>query len=98
MQLFNAAKAGQKLAYHGPSVKVHAVCAGVLRYHRKLRHAAFGQAPRLVQKLLKRTAYAAPAYERYRAVGAAVVAAVRNAQVSAVGRGGDHPDGSAFDA
>ncbi len=81
----------EQVEQHGPTVAILTVAGGVLRNQRKLAYAAVGQTLCLVDELFERFTDEIAANQRNCAVGAAVVAAVRDSKICAVARRGQHP-------
>ena len=70
---------------------VDAEAGGILRHQHMLSHALFRQCADLVQHVLHFPGTEAAPNQRNGAVGAAVVAAVGNADIGGIRRGGQHP-------
>ena len=84
MQPLNFGQFFKQFTQHGFSVKVNAVCRSVLRNNGQLRDPAFCKLFSLGKKGLHGGADSAAANQRDRAISAAIVAAVRNAQICAI--------------
>ncbi|MPM44806.1 hypothetical protein SDC9_91488 [bioreactor metagenome] len=83
----------QQFRQHGLAVSVDAVAGGILRNQRQFAYSAANQPLCFVHERFQWFADESAANQWNRAVGAAVVAAVRNAEVSAVAGGRQHPRG-----
>ena len=78
VELAQLAQQRRKLMF---AVEVRAVARDVLRDNDEFLHARGGKLARLVEKLRHRAAAIAPAQARDHAIGAAVVAALGNAEI-----------------
>ena len=70
---------------------IHAKAAGILSHQRYFLYAPAGQVPNFRQHAFNSAGAEAAPNQGNGAVGAAVVTAVGNTHIGAVGRGGQHP-------
>ena len=93
VELFDPAQLPQQLRQLSLSVKVNAVAAGILGDDDKLLYAVLGKHPRLIEAVLQAAAAVSAPQGGDDAVGAAVVAALRDLQIGIVRRGSQHTAG-----
>ena len=84
MQLIYLCYTPHKLRKHGLTVQIGSVSGGILRYQRELLYAAVSKALCLLHQFFHWNADFTAAYQRYSAVGTAIIAAVSYTKISAI--------------
>ena len=84
VQLIYLCYTPHKLCKHGLTVQIGSVSRSVLRYQRELLYAAVSQILCLLHQFFHWNADFTAAYQRYSAVGTAIIAAVSYTKISAI--------------
>ena len=84
VQLIYLCYTPHKLRKHGLAVQIGSVSRSVLRYQRELLYAAVSQTLCLLHQFFHWNADFTAAYQRYSAVGTAIIAAVSYTKISAI--------------